>query len=110
MSKETHGESAILKTLVIDDTVYATRLTDKYEKRKVWQNPDARMIFSILPGAVLSVEVKVGDKVNAGQVIMTFEAMKMVNSIRSAIAGTVKKINITKGDKIPKNLLMIELE
>jgi biotin carboxyl carrier protein len=110
MSKDTHGEKAGLKALVIDDSVYTTKLTEKFEKRKVWQNPDARKIFSFLPGTVLSISVKKGEKVKAGQVILTFEAMKMVNTVKTSIDGIVKEINIKAGDKVPKNLLMFELE
>jgi biotin carboxyl carrier protein len=108
MTKETKDEE--LSTLVINDTEYSTRLTEKFKKRVAWTQPDSKMMYSYLPGTVLSIDVKVGDKVEEKQALMKFEAMKMVNTVKSKAAGTVKKIHIKVGDKMPKNLLMIELE
>ena len=53
-----------------------------------------------LPGTVIEVFVKAGDKVEAGQVILVIEAMKMKNSIRSVYSGTVGEVFVSTGQSV----------
>ena len=53
-----------------------------------------------LPGTVIEVFVKAGDKVEAGQVILIIEAMKMKNSIRSVYSGTVSEVLVRAGQSV----------
>ncbi|MDR2585260.1 MAG: acetyl-CoA carboxylase biotin carboxyl carrier protein subunit [Prevotellaceae bacterium] len=57
-------------------------------------------IKSPLPGTILDIFVKTGDKVAIGQRILLLEAMKMENNIESDKAGTVAEIKISKGDAV----------
>lgn len=63
-----------------------------------------------MPGLVLLVNVKEGDTVKKGDGLLVLEAMKMENLIKAQSDGKVKKIHITKGDKVEKNQPMIEME
>lgn len=58
------------------------------------------VIVSPLPGVIIGINVNVGDKVKAGQCLVTLEAMKMENAIEAECDGTVKKIFVRKGDSI----------
>jgi biotin carboxyl carrier protein len=98
------------KTLVIHGGEYKTLLTSKYENRKVWENPDFRLVYSVLPGTIIKILVKVGQKVTKGEDLMVYEAMKMYNKMAAPLDGVVKAINVNQGDKIPKNFLVFELE
>ncbi len=60
----------------------------------------AGVVKAPIPGLVLEVMVKVGDAVQAGQVVATMDAMKMENKLTSAIAGTVKEIFVQKGTEV----------
>ena len=60
----------------------------------------AEDIFAPLPGTVVSVNVNVGDKVKANQVLLIFEAMKMENEIVASREGTVTKVYVAKGDSL----------
>jgi glutaconyl-CoA/methylmalonyl-CoA decarboxylase subunit gamma len=53
-----------------------------------------------IPGKILTIMVKVGDTVTAGQVLAVIEAMKMENNIISPIAGAVKEIRVAKDDDV----------
>jgi glutaconyl-CoA/methylmalonyl-CoA decarboxylase subunit gamma len=53
-----------------------------------------------IPGKILTIMVKVGDAVTAGQVLAVIEAMKMENNISSPIAGVVKQIAVAKDDDV----------
>lgn len=60
----------------------------------------AEAVKSPLPGTVMSIEVKVGDTVKAGDKVGVLEAMKMENDIRTVKGGTVKQILVNVGDAI----------
>jgi biotin carboxyl carrier protein len=57
-------------------------------------------IKSPLPGTVISVLVKEGDSVKAGQKVMVLEAMKMENNIDAEADGVVKSIKVKQGDAV----------
>ena len=67
-------------------------------------------IASPMPGKVVKILVKEGDRVEKGQGLVIVEAMKMENEIRSASAGVVKKINFKEGDLVDAAAPIIELE
>ena len=56
-------------------------------------------VNSPLPGVVLEIKVKDGDKVTKGQVIMVLEAMKMENAIEAPCDGTIT-VKAQKGDSV----------
>lgn len=89
---------------------YKTTLTKKYKNRKVWKNPDPREIFSVIPCTVSSVYVSEGTKIEKGEKILEFEAMKMKNILVAPFSGSVEKIFIKEGDKIAKGFLMLILQ
>lgn len=53
-----------------------------------------------MPGNILSVNVKAGDSVKSGQVLMVLEAMKMENEIMAPCDGTVKAVNVADGASV----------
>lgn len=53
-----------------------------------------------MPGNIVNVLVKAGDKVTKGQVLLILEAMKMETEIRAAQAGTVRGIAVKAGDAV----------
>jgi len=63
-------------------------------------------ITAPMPGMIIRYEVKVGDRVKAGDVVVLFEAMKMQNNIPSPIDGTVKALSFKPGDPVPKDAVM----
>ena len=63
-----------------------------------------------MPGAVASVAVSVGQKVNAGDLLLTIEAMKMETGIHADRATTVKALHVQPGSQIDAKDLLIELE
>ncbi|KAG2475187.1 MAG: acetyl-CoA carboxylase biotin carboxyl carrier protein subunit [Nitrosopumilaceae archaeon] len=65
---------------------------------------------SQIPGKVVSVNVKEGDKVKKGDVICVLESMKMQVSIKGHKDGTVKKLKLKKGASVAKNDILAEIE
>lgn len=66
-------------------------------------------ITSPLPGTILKVNVKVGDKVTAGQCVLMLEAMKMENSIESDYAGTVTAVKVAQGDSVMEGDVLVTI-
>ena len=70
--------------------------------------PGAGSITAPIPGLILDIMVKAGDRVEAGDTVVIMEAMKMENNIVSNIAGTVKEITVQKGAHVKTgNLIMV---
>lgn len=63
-----------------------------------------------MPGIIIGIEVKEGDKIKEGDTLLILEAMKMENAIFSSKDATVKSISVKTGDTVEKNKLLIELE
>ena len=61
-----------------------------------------------LPGTVVDVFVKAGDKVEAGQVVLVIEAMKMKNSIRSVFSGTISDVLVSAGQSVAHKQALIK--
>lgn len=89
---------------------YKTNLTRKFKERKVWTTPSPYEIYSYIPGTVIEIFVKEGKLAKEGDPLLILEAMKMQNRVEIPFSARIKKINIKKGDRIPKDFLMIELE
>ena len=63
-----------------------------------------------MPGKVFKVLVKPGDDVDAGDVLVVTEAMKMETNIKASIAGKVKEVLFDIGEQVEKDDLLLELE
>jgi glutaconyl-CoA decarboxylase len=67
----------------------------------------ANVLTSPMPGKILDIVVKAGDKVAVGQPICALEAMKMKNIIRSPRAGVVASVEVTDGQKVAFGVVII---
>lgn len=67
-------------------------------------------LLTQMPGKVVKLNVKVGDEVSPGDVVLILEAMKMENEIKTSVAGTVKAIHVEEGQALESGVLMIEIE
>ena len=88
---------------------YRTQITGKFANRKPWKADDPNIILAVIPGTVIKITVKEGQKVNIGRCLYVLEAMKMKNKILATKSGLVKKIHGVEGQKVAKNELIMEL-
>ena len=73
--------------------------------------PDlSRFLICPMPGLLVSLNVAVGDKVEAGQPLAVIEAMKMENILRAEKTATVKSINAKQGESLAVDAVILELE
>lgn len=95
---------------VVTARKYKTLLTTKYKNRKMWHKPFIGDVIAHLPGTVVKMEVQEGQSVEAGQLLLIHQAMKMYNRVVAPIAGVVIKLGVKEGDKIAKDHLMVRIE
>jgi biotin carboxyl carrier protein len=104
------AEQEKTQIIIVHSAKYQTTYNKKYENRKVWAEPNFNHINSYIPGTIIDILVKNGQKVAAGESILILEAMKMYNDIKMPFKGKIVKVFVEIGQKIPKNFLMIEVE
>ncbi|XP_026741736.1 pyruvate carboxylase, mitochondrial isoform X2 [Trichoplusia ni] len=71
---------------------------------------DKNQVGAPMPGTVLTIKVKEGDKVEKGQPIAVLSAMKMEMIVQAPKAGTVKTVSITNGQKLEGDDLICTIE
>jgi biotin carboxyl carrier protein len=71
---------------------------------------DKTIIRAPLPGKIVDVPVKVGDKVSVGQTVICIEAMKMENNIRTDKEGIVTAVNVETNVAVTDGEILIEIE
>ena len=62
-----------------------------------------------LPGTINAINVKVGDTIAVGDVVVVLEAMKMQNNIEAENAGTVTSILVNQGDAVMEGAVMLTI-
>jgi biotin carboxyl carrier protein len=95
---------------VVNSAKYLTLTTTKFDKRKKWQKADPKEIRSIIPGSVIEILAVPGQEIKEGEVILILDAMKMYTKVEMPFDGVIKSINVAKGNRIPKNTILITLE
>lgn len=71
---------------------------------------DAKQIGAPMPGVISSLGIKVGDKVVAGDVLLSIEAMKMETAIHAEADGIVAEVTVKPGDQIDAKDLLVRFE
>ncbi len=98
------------KSFRVDDTIYKTYTTKKYNERKPYEPSDPKKLYSFIPGTILKVLVKEGQKVKKNEPMLILQAMKMENEILADFNAKIKKVHVKKGQQVPRQTLMIEFE
>ena len=73
-------------------------------------DPSDKVLRAPMPGRVIAIRVRPGDRVAAGDEVCVVEAMKMEQSIRAAQDGVIKDIHVQPMDSVGANDALIELE
>jgi biotin carboxyl carrier protein len=96
--------------LNINSGMYRTRINSRFKNRKPYQPADPKLILSFIPGTIVEILVKEGQYVTKGEELMILDAMKMKNRLKSSMDGRISRIAVEKGTRVPKGVVLIELE
>ncbi len=72
-------------------------------------NADKGSLFAPMPGKVIKVNVKTGEMVKRGTVLLVVEAMKMENNIVALHDGKIEKVNVKEGERVDTDLQLVNL-
>ena len=78
------------------------------EMTGLWGEGD--QVRALLPGKVIGIRVSVGQKVNAGDVLVLLEAMKMENELTSPRDGIVREISVAEGESVELDQVLVTLK
>jgi biotin carboxyl carrier protein len=67
-------------------------------------------VVAPMPGKLISIKVKVGDKVQPSTLVAVLEAMKMENEIQAGTTGTVKEIRAKPGESVEANKVLVVID
>jgi acetyl-CoA carboxylase biotin carboxyl carrier protein len=70
----------------------------------------AKVIKAQITGTVWKIEVKVGDAVTEGQIVVILESMKMEMPLESEYDGTVSAILCSEGQAVTEGAALVELD
>lgn len=100
--EEVTGETAVTKT----ETSKPTTVKSETQAAPVAPQAPAMSVSggenvnAPMPGTIVKITVKPGERVKKNQVLVVLEAMKMENEIVSPIDGTIVAVNVTKGQVV----------
>lgn len=110
---DTHGDRIVFfdlngqrREIIVHDSQIQTTVATRAKA----DTSNKNHIGATMPGNIVSVPVKEGEMVDAGQVILVVEAMKMETSLKAPKAGKVKTIHVSEGDRIAVGDLLVELD
>ena len=103
------------KTIVnfhgLNFTCYRTdQLNDQLDYSCKESVNDKSRLVSPMPGKVVKINVKEGDEVNEGMIMIVVEAMKMENNITASGKSKVMKVFVTEGQMVDNKMQLLELE
>ena len=101
--KINHREFTIYKEGPLDQLIEELGLNKpKVRKLQVLKAP--------MPGRVVSVSVTAGQEVGVGEALLTLEAMKMENVLKSEGVGIVKSVEVAPDAVVDKGAVLISFE
>jgi len=104
---------------VFVETLSEIKVSDSSNGKKKAVEPDENSrphpthqgcVATAMPGTIVDIKVKIGDKVEAGDGVLVIEAMKMENEIQAPISGIVISIHVEKGDSVAPDETLVEIQ
>ena len=98
------------KTYAVEASGAATAAAPRPKAARKSSAAATGAVVSQMTGRIVRIDVKTGDEVSEGDVLLVIEAMKMENEITAPVSGTVKLIDVSAGARVSEGdtLLVIE--
>jgi len=103
---ELHRQIKTSKTPTIVRSTVKQQVKPDIHKR---EGGSSHPILAPLPGSITKLEVRKGDIVVKGQVLLVMEAMKMENQVLADRAGVVENIRVQQGDVVLQGDIILEI-
>ena len=90
----------------LDGRIHVVRA---HEPGSAVAEPAEGSLSAPMPGTVLEVHVKEGQRVREGQTLVVMEAMKMEHRVQAPRAGVVTKLHYSEGDRVDVGAILVEI-
>jgi biotin carboxyl carrier protein len=100
-------------TVTVDGTAVPVVLNGRRNRRDEAKGPGAERperLTAPMPGKIVRVLVKAGDRVEARQPLVVVEAMKMENELRAGRGGAVTEVHAREGESVDRGALLIVIQ
>ena len=94
----------------LDGVAHGFTLTSPYAPKGARVADEAAHPLSPMPGRVVAVHVKAGDKVSPGQALMVLEGMKMEYTVKATVAGTIEKVLHAEGAMVDAEVPLVDIK
>lgn len=98
-----------IKQVVAPEATNNTRIETPKKPQAAAPAGAGANIEAPLPGTIIDVKVKVGDKVKSGDTVVVLEAMKMQNNIETDIDGEVTAVLVKQGDSVMEGTPLVTI-
>ena len=102
--------------VVLGGETYVARVLDERAMRMAaaagmaGDERSAEVVKAPMPGVVVGISVEEGSEVSAGQGVVTLEAMKMENELKSEAGGVVKEVRVEIGQGVTQGEVLVVIE
>ncbi len=102
-------------TAIVDGIAYKYEVLEEKVEAPAIAMPEAPveesgLVRAIMPGKIISVRVRKGDRVKKGDVLCILEAMKMENEIHAPKEGIVREVKVSEGDDVEMNQVLVVVD
>ncbi|HEV2111209.1 MAG TPA: acetyl-CoA carboxylase biotin carboxylase subunit [Gammaproteobacteria bacterium] len=94
----------------LDDVAYNFALTSPYAPKSGRVSDEAAHPLSPMPGRVVTVHVKAGDRVEPGQALMVLEGMKMEYTVKATVTGVIEKVLYALGAMVEVDAPLVDIK
>ena len=96
---------------IVPATVQSPQVPARTESQVVEENVDEEKVCrSPVAGVVIKVNVTPGQAIQAHDLMIVLEAMKMETNVTAPLAGKVRAIKVAQGDSVKVNQVVVEFE
>lgn len=78
-------------------------------KKTETEKPSFYTVTAPLPGTIIEIKVRPGDKVKRGDKLLVYEAMKMENNLVAEKDGEIKAVKVSTGDSVMQGDVLFEI-
>ena len=96
--------------VTLEHMAYNFAFTSPYAHKAGRVEDAATHPLSPMPGRVVAVHVKAGDRVEPGQALMVLEGMKMEYTVKAAVAGTIEKVLFEQGSMVDAEAVLAHIK
>ncbi|MGH8271433.1 MAG: biotin/lipoyl-containing protein, partial [Gammaproteobacteria bacterium] len=96
--------------VALGDKAYGFTLASPFAPRGAAVADTATHPVSPMPGRVVTVHVKTGDKVEIGAPLMVLEGMKMEYTVKAGVAGRIEEVLYAEGDMVDAEAPLVNIE